>query len=44
MKYVMSPFFTYCWNCASVTLSSLPLHPPIDMTAVSELRMYPAAL
>src|SRR4051794_9312693 len=29
----MSPAFTHAWNCASVGALSLPLNPPIAMTA-----------
>jgi hypothetical protein len=31
----MSPSATYCWNCASVGLGSLPLNPPIAITGSS---------
>ncbi len=39
MKYVMSPAATYALNCASVGESSLPLQPPIAITAVLVDRM-----
>ena len=44
MKYVISPSATYALNCASVGELSLPVNPPIAITAVSVDSTYSAAV